>query len=281
MIFDTSRERRPRDGGRSERDRLSKGDKGDKYGGERASSKYSRAGRRGKRAKSISGKVDVLLVLLAIAILFCRGYIFDRSKWRWPSFTGNRNGLYGIPLHPAETGVVENLSNRLDTLTVEIFSAPKPFVGPDRDSNRRAIESWLSLTPRPRVTLLGDEVGYDEAAKDYGLHVEKRIDKTFLGLPLFNSMVDRANRSDASVAVVINGDILLTNDFMQTLRKVSSTIRNYMLIAARFDVESIPTNETSDVEAIRAHVADNGQLHTYGGMDCKYERVSKSLRHCM
>jgi beta-arabinofuranosyltransferase len=264
MLFGSYRERRPPpggDAGRVERTRR------DNVGGsDRASAKYTR-GRRGKRAKHLSDKIDLWLVLLAFTVVACRAFTLARQKLHFPSLADGDRRAYGIALHPADAAAVEDLCGRLATLSIEIFSAPKPFVGADRDSNRRAIESWLRLRPTPKVTLLGDEVGYAEAARDYRLRLDRGVDKTFLGLPLFNSMIDRANRSDADIAVVINGDIQLTDDFMQTMRKVSATVRNYLVIAARYDVDSIPTNRTADAEAVRNHVVDNGRLHTYGGMD--------------
>lgn len=175
---------------------------------------------------------------------------------------------YGIPLHPVDAATVEDLGERLNSLSMEIFSAPKPFVGPDKSANGRAIESWLRLSIQPKVTLLGDEPGYAEAAQQYnGVNIERRVDKTFLGVPLFNSMVDRANRSTADVAVIINGDIILTEDFIQTIRKVAATVRDYLVVAARYDVDDLPDHHASHTDLVRKHVVANGKLHTYGGMD--------------
>lgn len=180
-----------------------------------------------------------------------------------------RELAYSIPLHPTDAAAIEDLSARLNSLSLEIFSAPKPFVGPDKQANRRAIESWRRLSIRPKITLLGEEHGYTEATERYeGVTVERRVDKTFLGVPLFNSMIDRANQSKADVAVIINGDIILTEDFVQTIRKVASTIRNYLIIAARYDVDDLPANHAVEhTDIVRRHVVANGKLHTYGGMD--------------
>jgi len=162
-------------------------------------------------------------------------------------------------------------SDRADKMTFEIFSAPKPFVGEDKANNERAIKSWLRLKPKPRVTLLGYETGYDEAAAEFGLNVEKRVDKNFLGVPLFNSMIHRANNSDATVTVVINGDILLFDDFVQTMRKVVSNFEHFLVVGARYDVDALPTDVPEDSPEyntkIREHVLSTGTLHTYGGMD--------------
>jgi beta-arabinofuranosyltransferase len=235
---------------------------------DRASLKYSRL-RKGKRAEQISAKIDGWLFVLAFCLIVWRlsSGTGRAPAFYFPSFGLGQGHTYSIPLHPTDAAAVENLSCRLNTLSMEIFSAPKPFVGADSVANRRAIESWLQLKPKPKVTLLGNEVGYYEAARDYGLRLEQGIDSSFLGLPLFNSMVDRANRSDADIAVIVNGDIILTQDFVQTMRKVSSTIRNYLVIAARYDVDGLPNGKDVNSDTVRSHVLDTGRLHTYGGMD--------------
>lgn len=233
---------------------------------DKSSMKYSRH-RQGKRAEQISARVDQWLFLLAACLIGWRLSLTKGFTFEVPLFPALGHQQAGIPLYPRDAAVIESLATKLNGPSMEIFSAPKPFVGSDDPANRRAIESWLQLTPKPKVTLLGNERGYLEAARDYGLGLEEGIDKTFLGLPLFNSMVDRANRSTADITVIVNGDIILTPDFVQTMRKVSSTIRNYLVIAARYDVDSLPEGQAVSNDAIRTHVTDKGQLHTYGGMD--------------
>lgn len=166
---------------------------------------------------------------------------------------------------------IGDFSSRLDQLSIEIFSAPKPFIGEDKENNERAIKSWLRLSPRPQVTLLGHETGYIEAAEEFGLNLERRVDKNFLGVPLFNSMLQRANDSKAMITVIINGDILLFDDFVQTMRKVITNFEHFLVVGARYDVDNLPESVGEDDpqynRAVREHVLATGTLHTYGGMD--------------
>lgn len=166
---------------------------------------------------------------------------------------------------------IGDYSDRLDGFSLEIFSAPKPFVGEDKANNERAIKSWLRLKPTPKVTLLGYETGYDEAAKEFGINIERRVDKNFLGVPLFNSMLQRANDSKEMITVIINGDILLFDDFTQTLRKLVSNFEHFLLVGARYDVDDLPPkleeNDPQYTRKVREHVLSTGTLHTYGGMD--------------
>lgn len=162
-------------------------------------------------------------------------------------------------------------SSRADRMTLEIFTAPKPFVGKDALSMKRAIRSWQHLTPAPRITLLGWEVGFDEAANELGVNIDRNIDRNFLGVPLFNSMFEKANASKSSVAILINADILLYQDFINVLYKVAATFQDFLMVSARYDVDHLPPNLSEgseiDLHALRQHVWGTGSLHTYGGMD--------------
>lgn len=189
-----------------------------------------------------------------------------RSPKMGPYYTATRQ----LPEH-AEGEKIGDFSDKLDSLSLEIFSAPKPFIGEDKGNNERAIKSWLRLKPTPKVTLLGYEIGYDEAARDFGINVERRVDKNFLGVPLFNSMLQRANESKEMITVIINGDILLFDDFIQTLRKVVTNFEHFLVVGARYDVDELPLkldeNNPHYTRKVREHVLASGTLHTYGGMD--------------
>lgn len=162
--------------------------------------------------------------------------------------------------------------------SVEIFSAPKPFVGQDGEHQIRAIESWVMLDPPPTVTLLGTGHGYAEVVQRFGLNWIPDLDSTFLGIPLFNSIVATANASKADVAVIANADIMLFDDFHFVIHKVDRDVGfPWMIIGARWDIEKVPgsaekghpTGKLSDRDriAIVQHARRNGTLHTYGGID--------------
>ena len=206
----------------------------------------------------------VSLCLLLSSLLFFIASLFQRN-----AILTRSNSLQSVPSVTDPT--IGDYSKRLEGLSIEIFSAPKPFVDEDAINNKRAIRSWLRLSPRPRVTLLGYEEGYEEAAEEFGLNIERRVDKSFLGVPLFNSMFERANTSSATVTVIINGDILLFDDFMTTIRRIVSTFEDFLIISARYDIDRLPDDIQEDhpdyLSEVRRHVWATGTLHTYGGMD--------------
>ena len=220
--------------------------------------------RRSNKSSSSSSGVSSWLFFWSVALL---GFSILQLRGQSSAYYSAR---YVLPEH-AEGEKIGDYSHRLDGLSVEIFSAPKPFIGEDKRNNERAIKSWLRLKPTPKITLLGYETGYDQAAQDFGINIEHRVDKNFLGVPLFNSMLERANNSKATITVIINGDILLFDDFMQTIRKVVSNFEHFLIVGARYDVDNLPKDVTENDEhytrKIREHVLSTGTLHTYGGMD--------------
>lgn len=223
---------------------------------------YSR--RSSKSASAGASGVSAWLFFWSLALL-------GLSIWQLQSQSSTYFAArFALPYH-ADGEKIGDYSHRLDSLSIEIFSAPKPFVGEDKKNNERAIKSWLRLKPQPKVTLLGYETGYDQAAREFGINIERRVDKSFLGVPLFNSMLQRANNSKESISVIINGDILLFDDFIQTIKKVVSNFEHFLMIGARYDIDSLPRDVSENDEhytrKIREHVLSTGTLHTYGGMD--------------
>lgn len=161
---------------------------------------------------------------------------------------------------------------------LHIFAAPKPFRGHDRVHQLRALESWLALSPRPEVTLLGDAFGCGKVAEMYGARWQRRVDTSFLGVPLFNSMLEVVNASRHEVVVLVNADILLYDDFPYAIRKVLRDFPpGWMAVGARWDLQSLPNAlqvlgpgkrppEHVRHDVVR-HARTAGVLHTYGGID--------------
>ncbi|KAJ8907247.1 hypothetical protein NDN08_003728 [Rhodosorus marinus] len=160
---------------------------------------------------------------------------------------------------------------RSDSTRVHIFTAPKPFIGVDRVNQLRALGSWLALCPKPNITFLGGGEGYEEVARLHGVRMETRVDTSFSGLPLFPSMLARANESRSAVVVLINSDIMLFNDFSMVLSKVEAEFDKFFMIGARWDVEDLPSSPEEDSYTFRnrvvIHARRTAQLHTFGGVD--------------
>lgn len=220
------------------------------------------------KAESISARRAWMAALFAVCI-----YLLKRA----PGATGPA-ALYDAILEK------RNWEHDLGTsyrLSVEIFAAPKPFIGHDAEHQTRAIESWLALNPCPKVTLLGTGEGYDHVVRTYGLNWRKDVDTSFLGVPLFSAIVAAANESQADVAVIANSDIMFFDDFTFAIQKINrdSMGNPWMLLGARWDIPYVPrkvlriknsrrvrSNERDRRKMVR-WARENGTLHTYGGID--------------
>ena len=172
-----------------------------------------------------------------------------------------------------------------DGPTLTIFCAPKPYVKQSTgiDSQRRALYSWLRLAGRPKIVLIGNDSSFWQLASLYPtrIRVEPRIDTNFYNVPLFHSIVARAQVAKTDLSMIINGDIILLNDAILAIEKVHSSFSHWVLTAARWDVSSdFPytfepamwvnrkVKSTASIEKeIRENVREQGSLHTYGGVD--------------
>lgn len=169
--------------------------------------------------------------------------------------------------------------------SLSIFCAPKPYTPEKHDPQRRALLSWLRLTPPPKIVLLGSDPTFNDLAAEFPgrISVESQLDYNFYGVPLFHSMIARAQAADTELSMIINGDIILLNDIMLSLAKVHSSFKDFILTAARWDVaQDFPFSFDPEVwskndgkgengklleEQIREYARGSGSLHTYGGVD--------------
>lgn len=175
-------------------------------------------------------------------------------------------------VHPnGDVSHFHRTEQRKHPFTIEIFAAPKTLEGPKGEASLVAIHSWLKLSLRPIVTLLGDEPGYQHAANKYGLRINHKVDKNFLGAPLFNSMFHIANQSNATVAVMVNGDIVLHSAFTNALRKVLRRFRHFLVVGAGYGIDSLPRSVRgrpfSHEKHLKQYVLQNGILRSKEGLD--------------
>lgn len=162
---------------------------------------------------------------------------------------------------------------------LHLYAAPKPYQGVDGITQRRALESWLALHPRPKVTLLGSSPELREVAREHGVETQP-IDATFLAVPLFSAVLAAANQTstaaNADVVVLLNADIVVFDDFSTSLGKLQARFgrRPWVALGGRCDINKFPKLATSVTSRSRwrsgklaAKVRSKGVLHTYGGID--------------
>lgn len=150
--------------------------------------------------------------------------------------------------------------------TVEIFAAPKPVTPETAPTLRRAVRSWQALSPQPSITLLGEAHGLAAESDSLGVRHDPNVDHTFNALPIFNSLLARANRSTADIAVFVNSDIILFDDFLVALDKVANTFQDFVVLAARYDLPFYPLLSNHSESPLQ-YAIRNAVLHAYGGVD--------------
>ena len=71
---------------------------------------------------------------------------------------------------------------------ITIFAVPLPFSGGDKTNQHNAIKSWMRISPRPEIILLGNEKGVAGFAKANNLVHIPLIGKTVDGYISIASM---------------------------------------------------------------------------------------------
>eukprot|EP00052_Salpingoeca_macrocollata_P017587 m.143482 g.143482 ORF g.143482 m.143482 type:complete len:775 (-) comp20434_c0_seq2:60-2384(-) len=153
-----------------------------------------------------------------------------------------------------------------------IFITPAPFTDNNGRLQRRAIQSWQRLNPRPSIVLVGTGEGYDEVAAEFGLLVDPQLDTNFVNMPLAGSLLDRATRGDTEISVIINSDVLLTQSFADALAKARTHFQDWFLTGARYDLDDLPpiyefSRPDFSEPAFINYVKTKAVLHTAGGAD--------------
>ncbi len=153
---------------------------------------------------------------------------------------------------------------------ITIFSAPKPFTDPQIATiQRNALTSWTKL-PEVRVVLLGDEPGLAEVAAELGVLHLRELPRSPSGAPRMDAMFRLAREaSPTPLYAIVNADILLLEDFVETAKKVAEQRKKFVLMGQRWDLEqsTLLDFSTGWQAKLRAKVTSQGSLHRPAGSD--------------
>lgn len=151
-----------------------------------------------------------------------------------------------------------------------LFSAPKPFTDPHiAVIQRNAIQSWLRL-PEVEVLLLGDEAGLAQVAAEFGVKHLPEVSRNSSGTPLISSMLSLARQnSESSLLGIVNADILLLPDLVDSTRRLAACCERFVLLGRRWDLDvSEPLDFANGWQfRLRERVRKEGQLHRPVGSD--------------
>jgi hypothetical protein len=134
---------------------------------------------------------------------------------------------------------------------------------------RNAIKSW-TLLPEVEVILLGEEIGLAEAALDLGVKHIPNVRCNANGTPLISSMFRRVREnSDGELLCIVNADMILMPDFVDSARRSRLQRDNFVLLSQRWDLDL--TQPLKFVEGwedrLSSLVRRQGSLHRPAGSD--------------
>lgn len=127
-----------------------------------------------------------------------------------------------------------------------IFTVPKSFKGEFNIIQRNAINSWLSIKPKPTILLLGNEDEMEKIAKEYNLIHIKNLKKNKYGTPLLDDIFLKAQKNHKNeIFAYINTDIVLVNSPIPSLRLLAKRFSSFLAIGRRFEmkIEKLINNE--------------------------------------
>ncbi|MFQ5922042.1 MAG: hypothetical protein ACE5M4_04295, partial [Anaerolineales bacterium] len=156
-------------------------------------------------------------------------------------------------------------------MNLTFFTAPKPFTDPHITLiQRNAIRSWLSQAEQIEVQLIGDEPGISEAASEFGVKHLATVEKNAQGTPLISSIFEQAQAQASSpIIAYINTDIILLDDFLPAVRKVTQQFQSFLIVGQRWDLDQESELDLGAgwIAAMKERLHSEGALHPPAGSD--------------
>jgi hypothetical protein len=119
-----------------------------------------------------------------------------------------------------------------------IFATPKKFDGHIGVIQRNAIFSWTRMNPKPEIILFGHEPGTAECAAEFGLRHIPNVKCNQWGTPLVSDLFEQAERlGQGAILGYVNSDIILFDDFIEALARVSTWQDHFLMVGRRTDLD--------------------------------------------
>jgi len=118
-----------------------------------------------------------------------------------------------------------------------LFTVPKPFKGKFAIIQENAINSWLTIKPKPTIILLGNEFGIESFAKSKKIKHINNINKNSNGTPLLDDIFRLIqNSTKERVFMYINSDIILMNSPHTLIDKLNTKFDRFLAIGRRSEM---------------------------------------------
>lgn len=154
---------------------------------------------------------------------------------------------------------------------VTFFATPRAFQDHMAIIQRNAIRSWLALCPPCEVLLLGKDEGTADMARRLGIRHIPEVERNEFGTPLLNSLFGLAEeKAQNKLLCQINADIMLTDDFLPAVQRLSAKKAKFLATGQRWDVDIEAQWDFGVAEwskRLREFVKTRGCLHPATGLD--------------
>lgn len=152
-----------------------------------------------------------------------------------------------------------------------IFTTTKPFQGHSGLIQRNAIQSWLSVQPKPEVFLLGNEEGVEEISRELELRYIPNIDRNEYGTPTISGLFNTAQTlASNNVLIYTNADIIFLSDLIPAIEKVAAQFKEFLIVGQRrnFDIPGLINFTNPQWESgLQKLVLKQGELHADCAID--------------
>jgi hypothetical protein len=119
-----------------------------------------------------------------------------------------------------------------------IFAIPKRFDGHFATIQRNAIRSWAKLEPRPEIILLGSDEGTAETAAEVGAIHLPEVAQSPTGAPRLDDVFAKGQQhAHGATVCFVNADIILTQQWMRTLRAVARWRPQFLMVGRRWNLD--------------------------------------------
>lgn len=132
-----------------------------------------------------------------------------------------------------------------------IFTVPKPFIGKFAIIQENAINSWLSIKPKPKIVLLGNEVGISTFCKLKHIKQIPYIKKNKYGSPLLNDIFNKIQKMfKDQTYMYINTDIILQNLPTSIIKDLTNKFDRFLIVGKRYEMNVDKKLDTIEIKQL-------------------------------
>lgn len=163
---------------------------------------------------------------------------------------------------PRDRGALPGLKQSIGKPSMTIFTTAKPFCGLHEIIQTNALRSWSCVRGDPEILLIGDEVGYEQAALAVGARRVTTLERNEFGTPLVSNLFEQGrSQGTGDILVYVNADIILPPRFSQAIETIAGHFKRFLVVGRRIDLDvtaPIDFENAEWYERLESRIADEG-----------------------